>query len=323
VGASLCRSSDPDPGDELKFSFSWGDGGPRQGGSCNQTHTYSISALRRARRESEFEATFCVRDGIQEPGHEVCESRRVVVQDAPATEPSCSTDATGPGVSVTDPATGWVASGSTMSVGATAEDPVGVSRVEFYAVANVFKGPVDGPPPRPIPPALIGTVNGPGPTFSTTGPLPIDCGGPWQIVALAFDACGNRSSSTGVAGTIANCGSLAPVSRGLTYRSQLDLANGAAQIAVNNAAVRTIPAGHSAGTASLEAGENRIEMQVTKAGGQPGLWRVELTGAARWDPSRVRVTAGEIVSLSRETLVLRLKGVVGERVSIRFEAGAP
>ena len=317
VHVNLCRSFDPDPNDELRFSFAWGDGSPRDGGPCNQGHTYSVGALARgARLGTEFEATFCVRDGIQEPEHEVCDTRRVVLEGAPVEDvPTCAADHTGPSVTLIEPEAEWHDFSGTMAVEANASDPSGLSKVDFFAGDN-------SPEPRPT--ALIASVSGGGPAFFASATMPSDCEGEWRVFAVATDACGNTTTTPAVSGLIDNdCGGdLAPRPE-LTFRSTLELTNGAAQLTLNGSGQHVLPRGNSAGAVSLKGGENRVELQVTKAGGQAGTWHFQVAGARGWKPASVHVTAGQVVSITSDTIVVRLKGVVGERVSFSFEATEP
>jgi PKD domain len=63
VRVNMCRSSDPDPADELRFSVDFGDGVSASGG-CSLEHTY-LSV-------GDFRARACVSDGQE--GHTQCQA---------------------------------------------------------------------------------------------------------------------------------------------------------------------------------------------------------------------------------------------------------
>ncbi|HEX6738918.1 MAG TPA: PKD domain-containing protein, partial [Vicinamibacteria bacterium] len=63
VRVNRCRSSDPDPGDELRFAVDFGDGVTAEGG-CSLEHTYL--------NVGDFRARACVGDGRD--GHTQCQA---------------------------------------------------------------------------------------------------------------------------------------------------------------------------------------------------------------------------------------------------------
>ena len=72
VTFNLCQTTDPDPGDELRFSYDFnGDGTVDQIGHCRATQRYEVAAF-----ESEcMTAVVCVTD--RQPEHRVCETYQV------------------------------------------------------------------------------------------------------------------------------------------------------------------------------------------------------------------------------------------------------
>jgi hypothetical protein len=69
VVANMCESTDPD-GDDLFFTYVWGNGGFHDGGRCVMDHTY---------RRGVYELRVCV--GDQQPGHvDVCQTRNVIAR---------------------------------------------------------------------------------------------------------------------------------------------------------------------------------------------------------------------------------------------------
>ena len=61
--------------------------------------------------------------------------------------------------------------------------------------------------------------------------------------------------------------------------------------------------------------ESRVEATLMEAAGKPGLWRFDVAEAGGAAPSRIRVIAGEAVSLTDGSVTFRLQGKPGERVA--------
>jgi hypothetical protein len=82
VNFNMCQSSDPD-GDDLEFSFVFGDGGSDQG-FCRVEHVYTASSLADVRKtDANYTARLCVGDGV--PSHEQCRTFDVrVITQAPS-----------------------------------------------------------------------------------------------------------------------------------------------------------------------------------------------------------------------------------------------
>lgn len=70
VNINMCGSSDPDPGDELRFTAAWGDHQDSRG-LCWLEHTYT--------RHGTYTAVACVSDRQPLPGHELCKSYTVTI----------------------------------------------------------------------------------------------------------------------------------------------------------------------------------------------------------------------------------------------------
>jgi hypothetical protein len=54
------------------------------------------------------------------------------------------------------------------------------------------------------------------------------------------------------------------------------------------------------------------------ANGQPGTWKLELSGEVALVPGSLRVTAGEVLSADARSVTFRLQGKAGERVVVTF-----
>jgi hypothetical protein len=106
-------------------------------------------------------------------------------ESAQSTPVSISTDTTAPTVNVTSPAGGSTVSGS-VSVGGSASDNVGVTRVEFYRDGNILVGS-DSTSPYSVSDDTTGVSNG-----------------SHSYSAKAFDAAGNSTTSASVSVTVSN-----------------------------------------------------------------------------------------------------------------------
>lgn len=69
VTINMCDSVDPD-GDDLFFSYTWGNGAFHDGGRCARSQTYQKKGF--------YKATGCVTDTL--PGHETCQTFNVLVR---------------------------------------------------------------------------------------------------------------------------------------------------------------------------------------------------------------------------------------------------
>jgi hypothetical protein len=61
--------------------------------------------------------------------------------------------------------------------------------------------------------------------------------------------------------------------------------------------------------------ESRVEATLMEAAGKPGLWRFDLAEGGGTAPSRIRVIAGEAVSVMDGSVTFRLQGKPGERIA--------
>jgi len=112
---------------------------------------------------------------------------------------SLSTDLTPPAISVTSPSSGATLSG-TVTLSASASDNVGVTRVQFYVNGTAIGSQLTAAPYSV--------------SWTTTG---VSNGSGYVIAAVAWDAAGNQTTSTGVSATVSN---VAPVqhSAALTWQ---------------------------------------------------------------------------------------------------------
>jgi hypothetical protein len=112
------------------------------------------------------------------------------------------------------------------------------------------------------------------------------------------------------------------VQRRLTWISVLDAPGALGQVVVNGTQVSYPGFGRSHGVADLSSSrlpgqsEIRVEAQVVAADG-PGTWEFSFRtheGRGVIQPGSLRVIAGEVVALTQDGVVFRVKGQPGERL---------
>jgi hypothetical protein len=191
-------------------------------------------------------------------------------------------------------------------VSANASDNVGVTFVDFFAT------PIGAGPPTPI---FIGS--------DTTAPYSVSWTPPdnafcvsvvYNLTSEAHDACLNKGVSTPIPITVFDF-TCSGVPRQAVWASQLDVPGGAGRVSLNGAAV-AVGRGRVQASARLPRGESRVDAELVDGEGKPGLWRFELGTYVA--PGSVRVLAGEVLQVSDMTVVFRLAGKPGERVSFSF-----
>jgi hypothetical protein len=106
----------------------------------------------------------------------------------------------------------------------------------------------------------------------------------------------------------------------IDFTSQLELPAGtSAQIAVNEAeTVATVAPSPQRHRARTRAGENVVEGRLLTEAGEPGQWRFDFRGAAGFVSGSLRVDAGDVLALDRESVVFRVTGNPGPPIRFRF-----
>jgi hypothetical protein len=105
----------------------------------------------------------------------------------------------------------------------------------------------------------------------------------------------------------------------VSVASELLLAGGEGQMVLNGLSAWFEGTGRRELVARARRGENRIEATVAFATSAPGTWRLDLHGAIR--PGSLRVLAGEVLSITPESVVFRVQGRAGERLVLLFHSG--
>jgi hypothetical protein len=292
VTFNMCRSTDPDPGDVLKFTFDFGDGTDFRG-NCRTTHTYLNPGGPPNPR-----ANLCVTDG--RPGHERCQGFAIIPRSRTPPNP-CANDR--------EPPTGTFSIDSakfpelTLSVD-DADDDVGVEAVLF---SERF-GEGDFEP--------IQSVSTP-PYRTTWSPDPDDDTCRYTLLAEIKDVCGKVTQlPTRDVDFCVDFARAAVATVALT--SDLKLGGGQGRVTVNGGGSLTVGSFPLRASLPVQAGDNLVEALVVGGKGQAGTWRFEVAGGLL--PGSLRVDAGEVVLVAGDAVVFRLTGRPGERLAFRFRA---
>jgi PKD repeat protein len=100
--------------------------------------------------------------------------------------------------------------------------------------------------------------------------------------------------------------------------SHLEVADASGQVVLNRGRLMMATTGISRQSAALRHGENRIDAQLVRGTGKPGVWRFDLGATEGFEPGSLRVLEGEVALLTDRIVVFRLKGQAGERVAFSF-----
>ena len=129
----MCGSSDPDPGDTLKYFFEFGDGNMTSGSSCVESHTYSASFREAAAdKVKALDKSYTFNGSVVDQDLASGSRSRTVIATSPA--PACGTSV-GRGRRLRS-AVGHLRE-RRVSVTVNATDPSGISNV---TVTGVFTG---------------------------------------------------------------------------------------------------------------------------------------------------------------------------------------
>jgi hypothetical protein len=167
--------------------------------------------------------------------------------------------------------------------------------------------PADGGPgPTPVPTLPVPTTTLLPPTtllpLPTTLPLP-------RITLPPITLLGGLGE--------APASGAAQAERALALRSVLDVPDGRAQVVLNGETAWMFKAGASVLRGVARRGTNRLELYLVEAAA-PGTWQLEMdTRGGR--PGSWRVVAGEAISISDHTLVVRARGR-DDRIVVVFES---
>jgi PKD domain/Divergent InlB B-repeat domain len=99
------------------------------------------------------------------------------------------------------------------------------------------------------------------------------------------------------------------------WTSRLEAAGARGQVAVNGQMALSATPGVVQATSALRRGENRIEAWLTQASAA-GVWRFELGEVV--EPGSLAVQAGDVQSVTGDSIAFRVKGSVGERFVFTF-----
>jgi PKD domain len=306
VTFDLCKSTDPD-GDPLSFFFDFGDGS-KTSGSCVESHTYQASfkaagdlrALDRA-----YSAQACV---VDTANASACRERVVtaISPPPPVTTPSCPT----PTITLINPVEGSCIQDNDIPISATATNTTQVKFTAEHCLAGCGVTEPDN--------SIVKTAPFSGTLFVSHGD------GQYQIFATASNACGAPPVTTPPHHFFDqdSCGCPCAFQelaegRRAAWWSELGLASGRLQLAINGGAPMFLTYGTASGTARLAEGENRVEAVLVDAA-RPGPWRFDLRATEAIQPGSLRVISGEVLQLGPMSVTFRLRGTQGERIAFTF-----
>ena len=117
-------------------------------------------------------------------------------------------------------------------------------------------------------------------------------------------------------GALFGFGTLPSAGGPATLVSRVDAPSARAQATLNGAPLAQIATGVQTIAVSVVEGENRLEallLDVAK-----GTWTLDLSGIAGLERGSLRVLSGNAVSVGPDSVVFRLSGRAGERISLAF-----
>jgi len=234
-------------------------------------------------------------------------------------------DSAPPAVDVTSPQEGEVIDGGIIDVAADASDPAGIRDVLFEAdqPSSCSKGA----------PFLDSEIDSTAPyTASMDVNAAENCCACVRLTVTGTDICGNETSvERNVFADFDGCCDLGIARRpqlrhspeqapdGTTgWVSHLEVADASGQVVLNRGRLIMATTGISRQSAALRHGENRIDAQLVRGTGKPGVWRFDLGATEGFEPGSLRVLEGEVALLTDRIVVFRLKGQAGERVAFSF-----
>jgi hypothetical protein len=147
---------------------------------------------------------------------------------------------------------------------------------------------------------------------SITGTCPIDMTTN-KAVTVTFTFCGLGLTDS----PPGKVEPLRPPREGLRWSSQLDLPGATLQLMVNDDQLVLVGAGRVSTVIGTRPGENRIEARVLKAG-SAGTWRFELEDKGAIEPGSLHVLSGDVLLVTSDSVVFRLRGRTDERLAIAF-----
>jgi len=318
----MCGSSDPDPGDTLKYFFEFGDGNMTSGSSCVESHTYSASFREAAAdKVKALDKSYTFNGSVVDQDLASGSRSRTVIATSPA--PACGT----PSVAVVSPLGCRPPPKTPVSVTINASDPSGISSVTATAT---YTGNYSGGPTgscvsvAPVQEASATATGGPTYTASLNvvagfGPQP-KC---YRIDAVATNSCGQSATASGTfqqANYFCTGGypTFNDAQRAFAWESDLGLEGGRLQLVVNGAAVSYVESGRAYGMNAVSEGANHVEATLVD-GSKAGQWTFNFLAAQAIAPGSIRVIAGDALAVSDNSITFRLKGTPGERIAFTFD----
>ena len=104
----------------------------------------------------------------------------------------------------------------------------------------------------------------------------------------------------------------------LNWSSELTVRGGRGQVTFNGTSGSFSGAGRSQASSIVQAGTNVVEALLVAGSGRAGTWRFDLGNTGDLERGSIEVRMGQVELLTESSIVFRLNGSVGERVSFSF-----
>ncbi|MGH9461147.1 MAG: hypothetical protein ACRD1X_08005 [Vicinamibacteria bacterium] len=106
----------------------------------------------------------------------------------------------------------------------------------------------------------------------------------------------------------------------LNWSSELTVPGGRGQVMFNGTSGSFAGTGRSQASSTVQTGTNVVEGWLVAANGRAGTWRFDLGDTGGVERGSLEVRMGRVELVTESSIVFRLSGSVGERVSFSFRA---
>jgi hypothetical protein len=106
----------------------------------------------------------------------------------------------------------------------------------------------------------------------------------------------------------------------LNWSSEVTVPGGRGQVLFNGASGSFAGPGRSQASSTVQTGVNVVEGQLVAGNGRAGTWRFDFGNPGGFERGSIEVRMGQVELLTDSSIVFRLSGSVGERISFSFRA---
>ena len=104
----------------------------------------------------------------------------------------------------------------------------------------------------------------------------------------------------------------------LNWSSELTVRGGRGQVTFNGNSGAFVGTGRSQRRSTVQTGQNVVEAQLVAGNDRTGTWRFDFGNTGSFERGSLEVRTGNVELLTESSVVFRLSGNVGERVSFSF-----